>query len=562
MAEVRITRICKIGFSSIILVALLGSPAFAKRSDDADLLKMYVEARIAESANRPADAAATYAEALKYQPDSQLLASKAYVKAIESGNFSLAVKAVRALGLHGAVDPEMPLLLFADAFAKKDYRTARTALLELQSLQNFSFLTPLLDAWLDTASGKNPPINLVSAKQDDTGIFYHQEQSLLHALARGHEADVIPLINAIVDQNELRLAPIRIITARHFLADGNEEQALQILKQNRTAAEAKMTRDIKAGYSRTHAQKVDAQVGAGFLLQRLASDLGNQRAYFPGLVAALTAGKVSPDSDYGHFILGEAYSNSGNNIAALAELEQIPDDSVYALQAIIVEIAIYVESKDYVAGHTRMEKAIAQNPEDPELRALSGQLFQVSNDNLAAAKAYEQAIILAEKRGLPVSQVATYWLALGGAQEQAGLWPKGLESLKIANEMLPNSSSILNYLGYAQLERRENTDSAMAAIRKAHELRSSSPAITDSLGWAYYITGQHEKAIDYLEQALAGEPQDPTINEHLGDAYWTVGRKYEARYAWKSAKLFAHDEGAQRLTKKIDLGLSADFVSP
>ncbi|HEY9090537.1 MAG TPA: tetratricopeptide repeat protein [Parasphingorhabdus sp.] len=526
------------------------------------MLNKYVEARMAESSNRPADAAAIYAETLKHQPDNLLLASKTYVKAIEAGNFDLAIKAVRALELHGAVDPEMPLLLFADAFAKKDYRAARTASLELQSLQNFSFLTPLLNAWIATASGESPLADLTSAKKDETGIFYHQEQSILHALAHGKEAQVMQLIDAMVERNEQRLAPIRIIAARHFLALGNENQALKILKRNRTGPEAKMFRDIESDNARKYAQKVDAQVGAGFLLQRLASDLGGQRAYFPGLVVAQAAARVFPDSDYGHIVMSEAYGQIENIMAAREELEKIPAESAYSLLAVILEIASYVETEDYAAGQARLEKAIAQNPEAPELRALSGQLLQSSHDNLAAAKAFEQAIALAEKHGLPNSQLASYWLALGGAQEQAGLWPDGLESLKIANDLQPNSASILNYLGYAQLERRENTTSAIAAIRKAHELRSSSPAITDSLGWAYFITGQHDKAIDYLEQALSGEPQDPTINEHLGDAYWAVGRKYEARYAWKSAKLFAEGENAQRLAEKIDLGLRADLVSP
>src|SRR5690554_1446872 len=65
VAEVRITLICKLGFSSIILAALLGSPAIAKRGDDADMLKKYVEARLAESTDQPAVAAAIYAETLR-----------------------------------------------------------------------------------------------------------------------------------------------------------------------------------------------------------------------------------------------------------------------------------------------------------------------------------------------------------------------------------------------------------------------------------------------------------------------------------------------------------------
>ena len=562
MAEVRITRTCKISFGSIILAVLLSSPAFAKRGDDADMLKNYVEARLAESTGKPEVAAAIYAETLKRQPDNLLLARKAYMTAIEVGDFDLSVKAVRALALRGSIDPEMPLLMFADAFARKDFKAAEIAAIEMEALQNFGFLSSFLKAWLVTAAGGNPLASLAVANEDTTGAYYHQEQLILHALARGYETDVIPLIDTMVEQDEPRMAPIRIISARHFLAKKNTELALQILRGKRTGPEAKMFRDIQAGNAGKLAQRVNAQVGAGFLLQRLAADLGAQRAYFPGLVFAQAAVKVFPDSDYGHLVLGEAYGFNGNSIAATAALKQIPTDSIYALLAISMEIAQYVKAKDYATGLAQLEKAVGQNPGAPELRALSGELLQISGAHQAAAEAFTKAITLAEKRGAPDSLLATYWLALGGAQEQAGLWPTGLESLKVANSLQPDSPSILNYLGYAQLERRENTETAIAAIRKAYELRSSSPAITDSLGWAYFITGEHEKAVDYLEQARAGEPKDPTINEHLGDAYWSVGRKYEARYAWKSAKLFANSKSAERLTEKIDLGLRVNLVSP
>ncbi|MEM6666151.1 MAG: hypothetical protein AAF638_07080, partial [Pseudomonadota bacterium] len=31
-------------------------------------------------------------------------------------------------------------------------------------------------------------------------------------------------------------------------------------------------------------------------------------------------------------------------------------------------------------------------------------------------------------------------------------------------------------------------------------------------------------------------PNDPVINDHLGDAYWKVGRRLEARFQWSHAR--------------------------
>ncbi|MEH6756737.1 MAG: tetratricopeptide repeat protein [Parasphingorhabdus sp.] len=517
---------------------------------------------MAESSDQPAIAAAIYAEALKEQPHNQSLSSKAYLKAVEAGNFELAIQVIRARELDGDIEQEMPLLLFADAFARKDYRAAETAALLLEAQPNLGFLAPLLNAWLATSSSESPLTHLALAKDDKTASYYHREQFILHSLALGHEKNVLRLIDALVDQNEAGMAPVRIIAARHFLAKNDEEQALRILARERSGPEAKMAGDIRAGNFKNLAQKITPKVGTAFLMQRLALELGTQRAYFLGLVCAQAAARIFPDSDYGTLVLGEAFDNTDNTNAARAQFLKISNDSAFAVQAIGMEAAVYVADKDFSGAQQRLGQVIAKNPYEPELQILSGQILQLSGDPKGAADAFERAIALAEKRDSPDALLASYWLSLGGAQEQAGLWPQGLQSLEKANKLLPNSASILNYLGYAQLERRENTVAAVEAIRKAYELRSSSPAITDSLGWAYYVTGDHDKAVSYLELALNGEPKDPTINEHLGDAYWAVGRKYEARYAWRSAQLFADAEDAQRLADKIDIGLSSDLVSP
>jgi Flp pilus assembly protein TadD len=158
--------------------------------------------------------------------------------------------------------------------------------------------------------------------------------------------------------------------------------------------------------------------------------------------------------------------------------------------------------------------------------------------------------------------MANYLLLLGSAQERAGQWEAAKQSLERANSLFPNSAIILNFLGYSQLERRENVDVALDLIRTAYRLQSNSPAITDSLGWGLFLTGEHSEAVPLLEKAQLGQPDDPTINEHLGDAYWQVGRVFEARYAWRSARLFAEADSHARLDAKIDIGLTEATISP
>ncbi len=66
-------------------------------------------------------------------------------------------------------------------------------------------------------------------------------------------------------------------------------------------------------------------------------------------------------------------------------------------------------------------------------------------------------------------------------------------------------------------------------------------------------------AVRYLERAVELEPGDPVINDHLGDAYWQVGRLVEARYQWLRAVTLSEDdqELIEPIEAKLDDGLDA-----
>src|SRR5206468_13099088 len=113
-----------------------------------------------------------------------------------------------------------------------------------------------------------------------------------------------------------------------------------------------------------------------------------------------------------------------------------------------------------------------------------------------------------------------------------------------------------------QLERRENMAAATALIERASAMQPDDAAITDSLGWAYYVRGELPKAIPLLEKAAQGQPADAAINEHLGDAYYAAGRRFDARYAWRAALVTAEGKAAERLRAKIDIGLTTALASP
>src|SRR5690606_22940342 len=82
----------------------------------------------------------------------------------------------------------------------------------------------------------------------------------------------------------------------------------------------------------------------------------------------------------------------------------------------------------------------------------------------------------------------------GSALEQGARWDEARAVLERAAKIAPDEPLILNYLGYAQIERRQNVDEALALLKKASTLKPDDPSITDSLGWAQFIAGDVKAA--------------------------------------------------------------------
>ena len=85
-------------------------------------------------------------------------------------------------------------------------------------------------------------------------------------------------------------------------------------------------------------------------------------------------------------------------------------------------------------------------------------------------------------------------------------------------------------------------------------------SVIDSLGWAYYLYGHFEQAKVLIERANDLAASDPNFEvlDHLGDVYWRLGRRDDARGAWRQA-LDARPDAVRRrsLEQKLARGLTA-----
>jgi Flp pilus assembly protein TadD len=72
-------------------------------------------------------------------------------------------------------------------------------------------------------------------------------------------------------------------------------------------------------------------------------------------------------------------------------------------------------------------------------------------------------------------------------------------------------------------------------VTRALELRPESGYFLDSLGWVAFRKGEVARAVGLLEEADRISGPEPTILEHLGDAYLAAGRPADAALAWQRA---------------------------
>lgn len=186
------------------------------------------------------------------------------------------------------------------------------------------------------------------------------------------------------------------------------------------------------------------------------------------------------------------------------------------------------------------------------------------SDLLRSNEQYAEAVQVLD--GVIAESKTPDWRLLysrGVAYERLNRWTEAQADLQAALKQRPDEPELLNYLGYSWIDRGEHLKEATAMIQKAVAVDPHSGAMVDSLGWAFYRMGDYKKAVEKLEEAVELEAGDPEINNHLGDAYWKVGRRDEAQFQWRRVLTLKPDNKIKASAEaKLASGLGPDGPMP
>ncbi|HEY5722420.1 MAG TPA: tetratricopeptide repeat protein [Allosphingosinicella sp.] len=516
----------------------------------------------------------SYATALSLAPGNETLAARALDQGLAAGDRPLALAAARALEKSGKLKVDGRLLLLSEALRTRDWKSARLQADRIEEDEVFAFLAPLLRAWIAQGSGKGDPLALLADLKDNPlAAAYAGEQKALLLLAEGRSEEGVAALVEELDDAGARAPRLRIAAAGQLARKGDRKRALALLEGDSEALVA--ARAALSAGGRLRGEIGSPSAGIAELFVRIALDLESQDVPTLALDFARLATFLDSGNSETWIVTSQLLAGAGQHEGALAALDRVSAGDPFAGSAENSRIDLLVAAGRTEEALTRARAETQARPDSAPAWARLGDLLSQLDRPGDAADAYGRSLaaIRSAEDGIDhaiddTSRTAASvreWPVLllqGSALIEAGRWVEGRSTLQAAYQRAPEQAIVLNYLGYSQLERRENVAEAERLIREASRLQPDNAAITDSLGWAHYLRGDLPKAIELLERASRGQPADAAINEHLGDAYFKAGRRFEARYAWQAALVHAEGKVANRLRTKVDGGLTAETAAP
>ncbi|MDR2795503.1 MAG: tetratricopeptide repeat protein [Spirochaetaceae bacterium] len=116
------------------------------------------------------------------------------------------------------------------------------------------------------------------------------------------------------------------------------------------------------------------------------------------------------------------------------------------------------------------------------------------------------------KNGFKSVQIYTMMAYAAWMQKQ---FDRAVKMYESALDIDPDNTTAMNGLGFLLVENGADLRRGLDLCRKAVDKRPQNAAYMDSLGWAYYKTGQLVEARQWLRRALDLAPRQKDISSHM-----------------------------------------------
>lgn len=518
----------------------------------------YLAGNMAKQSRDFKAAADYFAIALEKDPTNPELKASSYLLFVLGGDVERAIPYAKDI-LVEKPDELLPnLVLFSQVAKEGKWKEAEKYLSADKTKSEAIFLIPLLKAWMKAAQN-----NEKAALAELKPMLGEEALKPLYLLHRGLILDYLGETQEAAKAFDSMLEIPQGRSIRSLLIMRNFEERTGALKNKALFVELYQSLRDESFVSRelmarsvSHERVLTPAQGIALVFFDVAGSVNELGSTETALFLAQLSLYLNPSSSITKFFTGELLENLARFVEANALYETVqPEDDIY-LSVQIRKNVNFVRQGQLKEAARNLEEVINLYPDIPIFNMTLGDVYRQNGQCEKALEQYKKALKYAKKDD---TGIGALYFSSAVCYQEVDDWPSAEEALLKAIAVEPDNALYLNYLGYSYLEKGEKLDEAFAMVSQAAEKAPYEGSILDSLGWAYYLRGDYDKAVEILEKAVDLQAGNALINAHLGDAYWRVGRKREAVFQWEHA-LTLKQELTSKLEKelheKIENGLS------
>jgi tetratricopeptide (TPR) repeat protein len=309
----------------------------------------------------------------------------------------------------------------------------------------------------------------------------------------------------------------------------------------------------------------------------------------PGSAMLQIGTLLANDSDDWRLYAAQQTLDAGGLDGAQRIIDQVPATSPFAPDAEIVRASIQIERGNDEAAGAAAERALDIAGDRWSIIASVGDVYRRTGHPDRAIPAFDRALTMAQsdkdradvlgwrayahrfagnvsratadmREAYRLDQsVDTRLLYVTILMDDPAAWGDGIQMARSLFAEQPDSVMRLNALGYALIQRPEGLEEGYRLLWRGFNYGQTDYAVIDSLGWAYYLHGHFDQARALIERSndLSSHEPNAEILDHLGDVYWRLNRRDEARATWRAA-LEARPDAIRRrdLEQKVSRGLT------
>jgi len=277
---------------------------------------------------------------------------------------------------------------------------------------------------------------------------------------------------------------------------------------------------------------------------------------------------LAPDASDWRLYAANEVLDAGGPAGAERILAQMPSNDVFAPDAEIIRAGIHLEQNNDAAAIASADRAVANANDRWSVIAAAADVYRRANRNEQAISAFDRALTMVQapkdradvlgyrayahrfagnyraatadmRAAFELDQgVDTRMLYVSILMDDPQAWNDGIAVARTLFAEQPDSVLRLNALGYALIQQPQGLEEGYRLLWRGFNYNQQDFAVIDSLGWAYYLYGHFDQARALIERARdlsnVNEP-NAEILDHLGDVYWRLNRRDDARTSWRAA---------------------------